>query len=151
MRVIATRHEKSVRITRRMGQVWTRPPYRPLVIAHSGRTAAQLMPRKPSSAYRTRKTAAHSIATKLSTIGYSGEIGERQKRHLPSRRSHPKIGKFSRHVSLVSQDVQRLGGVTTPRPRGMRYTSTFTSDPMHAPKASTKRIFVSSVKNIRTW
>src|ERR1051325_10065083 len=129
-RVIATRQENKARMVRKIGHVWMRPPHCPACIAHSGLSAAKLMPRNRSSLYRTMNTAAHRTATNASTMGYSGEIFERQKRHLPSSRIQPNTGIFSRQVRRVSHEGQRLGGVTTLSPRGSRYTSTFTREPM---------------------
>src|SRR5213592_2909540 len=68
-------------------------------------------------------------------MGYSGEIFDLQKRHLPPRIIHPNMGMFSRHVRRVSQAGHRDGGVTMLRPRGTRYAITLMSDPKHAPKA----------------
>jgi hypothetical protein len=78
------------------------------------------MPRGRSGPKRKSQSVTNRSATIASTMGYSGEILALQKRQRPRRMSQPRIGKFSRQVSLVEQDGHAEDGKTTLSPRGMR-------------------------------
>src|SRR4051812_24303829 len=73
-------------------------------------------------------------------IGYFGEIGFPQYRHLPRRKIHPNTGMLSRQASRCSHLGHREGGVISDSSRGNRQTTTFRKLPMHAPRAKKKQM-----------
>src|SRR3954470_17162158 len=73
-------------------------------------------------------------------IGYFGEIGFPQYRHLPRRKIHPNTGMLSRQASRCSHLGHREGGVMSDSSRGNRQTTTFKKLPMHAPNAKKKQM-----------
>src|SRR5262249_10892403 len=78
------------------------------------------LPQGSANTHHTETKSEKTAATVASTIGYSGEIFDRQKRQRPRRRNQPNTGMFSRQVRRVSQEGQREGGSTTLIPSGMR-------------------------------
>ena len=105
--------------TTKTGQVRANP-----FIAQSGLIVDQSNPSQTApwsgTTYHRAYNATNVKPTNASTIGYSGEIGTLQNRHLPRRKTHPKTGMFSRQVSRWSHFGHREGGVTTLRPSGIR-------------------------------
>ena len=71
-------------------------------------------------------------------MGYIGEMGRAQVRHLPRRSSQPKTGMLSYGLIGVRQRGQREPGETMERPSGMREMQTFRKLPMTMPKRKKK-------------
>src|SRR6185503_3447088 len=67
-----------------------------------------------------------------------GEIGSRQKRHLPPSLIHPITGRLSYHGSGLLHLGQCEGGYESDSPRGSRQTTTFRNDPTQAPMTKTR-------------
>ncbi len=73
-----------------------------------------------------------------SMMGYIGEMGRAQVRHLPRSQSHPRIGTLSYGLIGVLQRGQREAGETMDSPSGMREIHTFRKLPMTMPKRKKK-------------
>src|SRR5271167_5220886 len=67
-------------------------------------------------------------------MGYIGEMGSAQDRHLPPNQSQPRIGTLSYGLMGVKQRGHRDPGATIESPSGMREMHTFRKLPITIPK-----------------
>src|SRR5271170_1153690 len=73
-------------------------------------------------------------------MGYIGEMGSAQDRHLPPNQSQPRIGTLSYGLMDVRQRGHRDPGATIESPSGMREMHTFRKLPTTIPKRKKKKM-----------